>query len=491
MKFEAIKRKEGKISGLVALERIISRRARAKIKSFLMLVVPFLLLIVFIFEEESFISPDIIYGLMFLTVALWLKIFMLDAFYYAHYFRSAHFSLPEWGIAKYNHGIPFEILEIVSGTHTGDLVAGFLESRAGKDMLTRLDIPESRVKNFLDGQREKVYTTSVSFMEPVSLVSFATTVFDSNKDLKDFLAGQDINRDEFLNTASWVGAIYERQKEAHRWWGRDSLGRIRGIAKDWSHHDTYLLEQYGIFVESLGDETIFRKEIDELEWILARTSGADAILIADKPEKLEAVVSGLFDRIQDGSVLPQLEHKKILILNAEAIDKASTGEGQFEALIIRLFNQAIDAGNLVLVIKDLPGFISLARRHNVDLLKILDLYLNSPQVHVIGFASRRGYHDLFSSDSKIATRFAHIFVENEDTTIITRALEHRTFNVERVTHFFFTYQALRAIAKKASVGSPDTVVESRSLELFETLLPKFVERRLKKITAKDVEVLVD
>ena len=231
MTFSDIKKKEGRISGLVAIERALPDNIRSKIKKFLILFVPFIMLGLFIFEEQSIVSPNLLYGLMFLIGAAWLKIFMLDCFYYSHYFLGAKFTIPEWGVTKYNHGIPYEVLEIVSQTQVGDITRGFLESLAGRDIFDHIKISKEKISSFLDGDRKKVYTSSVTFLEPISLSSYVSAILGADKFFVDFLAANGVTPENFLSATVLVSDIYERRKETYRWWGRDSLSRIKSGRK--------------------------------------------------------------------------------------------------------------------------------------------------------------------------------------------------------------------------------------------------------------------
>ncbi len=490
MIFSELRKKEGRVSGLVALDRAMPRQARAKIKGFLLIIAPLLMMVLLFFEEQTVVSPDTLYGVMFLVIAFWLVIFMLDCFYYAHYFKGAHFSLSEWGINRRKPAIPYEILEIVSHTHSADLTGGFLASRAGKDILIRLDVAPKDVEQFMAGNREKVYADSIVFAEPIVLASFAATVFDSDQRFADFLIGYGVRREDLIGTAVWVSNIYERQKEAYRWWGRDSLGRIKGIGKDWSRGETYLLEQYGTFAAPESDEILFKKEIDELEQVLARTSGADALLVAEESSELTAVIAGLAGRIRDGSVLPQIEHKRLLLLNETAIEQASVAEGQFETLIIRLFNQAVNAGHIILVIPNFPSFTVAAKKHGIDIVELLQPYLASSALQIVAFAVKDSYVESLARHTELMSRFERIFIENENSAVIVRALERKVYDIERVAHLFFTYQSLVAVTAGASRYFSGAVAEDKALDIFDELVPRLIQKRVRRVLASDVDELI-
>ncbi len=439
------------------------------------------------FEEKAIIPLETLYGLTFLVIAAWLVIFMVDCFYYSHYFKGAHYSLPEWGTRSREKTIPYEVLEIVSHTEHADLTGGFLASNAGRAIMSRLDVPTDIVDSFIHSNRQKTYADPVIFSEPVTLVSYAEKVFAVDQSFVSFLTQHQINKNDFIDTADWVSSIYERKKESYRWWGRDSLGRLRALGKEWAKGEISLLEKYGTFVMPETDEVIFKKEIDEVETVLARASGANVLLVADEKNEMVSIVSGLAGRIRDGSVLPQIEHKKILMLNGWALDELASTNDQFETLIIRLFNQAVSAGNIILVIPDLHSFILSAKKHNINAVDFMSPYTTSPDLQIVAFTLNNSYSESLQQDTKLISLFEKIIVQNEEGEVLIRALEHKVYTIERLTDLSFTYQSLLCIADVATRKLSGDDIEEKVLIAFDKLIPLLLAKKVSKVRAADVE----
>jgi|GEM_PF-3990302 len=484
MTFSEIKKEEGRISGLVALERVLPYSLRSKSKEFLLLVAPFAMVALLAFKESLHMALGFLYGIMFLVIALWLVIFMLDAFYNSHYFEGTRFTIPEWGVEQNSAVIPFEVLEIVSHTHSGDLTGGFLESKVGRATMFRLNVSPEKVRQFILGDRSRVYADSITFADPVNFLSYASAVFSADVSFSKFLTSQDITRGDYEEVAQWVGSMYEHKKEAYRWWGRDALGRIRSIGKNWSRGKTEILERYGIFVHAENHEPLFKKEIDELEIELTRTANSHVLLIANEYRKLLAVTAGLAYRIQGGTVLPAIEHKKLFILDATVVSQAAVVEGQFESIIVQLLNEAVNVSHLILVIKDFSRFVLEAKKHGVSVEEMLRPY--SQVLPVVAFTEQSQYHTVLAQEKWVLDSFKKIFIESEKLNIIIRSLEGRAFEFERRYKIFFSYQALVAIAEIASLKFPDTDAEHKALEIFRKIGPRLVVGRIKKVTVQNI-----
>jgi|CXWK01.1.fsa_nt_gi hypothetical protein len=492
MKFSELRKKEGKISGLVALERALPRKTRIKAKEFLLLVVPLLIILLFFFEEHRIVSVNLLYSLIFLVICLWAKFFMFDCFYYSHFFRGVHMSMQESRFLRprqwrslspvhLGHAVPYEVLEIVSHTESSDLTGGFLSSRAGKEILARCGIAEAEIDAYVSSDRRQVYADSIEFPEQVTLTIYAQTVFDSDKTFVEFLAKRGVNRLDFVGCASWTTHTYERNKELHRWWSRDSLGRIRGWGKEWLREELGVLGAYGSVVMAETDETVFKKEIDALEHVLARRVGADALLVVPSLDVFEEILSGFAARIEDGSVLPPIQHKRIVVLDDHklALATGGRGEGSFETLITRLLNKAVSNGHVILVIPRMRAFIERLSQRGVDPSAFLSSYLSSPYFQLIACCEADEVEQISHATPALYKSFETIHVETGERAAIVHMLQHAMYDTERMTKLFFTYSALQAIVDRASS------VKSAK-EFFAMLVPRLVRNHIRIVTRDHV-----
>ena len=487
MTFPELRKKEGKIMGLVAVDHLFSDRMGSMLKKFLLIGVPFLIVAILSYEWLTFFPINLLYGLMLLDIAALILVFMFDAFYYAHYFKGMHTAIPEWGIPTENR-VPYEVLDIVSRTSTADFTGGFLLSTAGKTILARLNISSEIVDLFYVSERNKLYADPIT-IDGTDLCSYAAAVFDNDKAFVHFLSEHGVGRNDFLNATSWVSDIYEKKKEMYRWWGRDALGRIRGIGKDWTKHEAEILERFCYFAEPKDEESVFKKEISTLERHIARSSQKKVLMIADEYRKLEAILSGLAERITDGATLPPLQHKKLLILNTVKLDDEVQAEGRFETILREIFTEATIADDIILVIKNFPFLIYAAKKRGLDLHTVLAPYLSSTVLSIIALSTREGHGELVKPDKNFTTHFDQYHVEADNKKIILRALQHKAIEIERKADIFFTYQSLATLADIADKTKGEHMAEHRALRLFIELAPKLVKKEVRTVTVSDVVAL--
>lgn len=490
MKFEDLKRKERHVQGLLALEALFSRNSRKRAKEFLILLMPLIVLALMFFNEEHYISENVLYGMLSLVIVLWLKLFMIDAFFYEYYFRGLKPQLHEWGMGDHKNDIPFEVLYLVAKSHEPDATKGFLRSSAGEHILGRLGISKIEIESFLKSDRKKIWANNLTFNEPVSLLSYAETVFDADKSFADFLFSRNIQREDFLGATSWVKRIIEIEKKHLRFWGRDALGRIKGIGKEWAYGETYNLQKHGYFVSSDQVEDLFQKETDELESSLAKIRESNALLISEETNQAVTVVKNLVARIEDGTVLPQIEHKKVFMLDDTSMSAGSESQADFEALCLKIFNEAVNAGNIILVFQNLPGFIDIAKARGCDIIDLLDPYLRSPNLQIIGISTKDGFAENLEKFTELTSRFEKIFIEGGSESDILNSIEDKAIEIERTDHLFFTHQAIRAIADGARRYFPGDVLADKALDLFDELVPNLVQRKINIVTKEHVDQLI-
>ena len=77
------------------------------------------------------------------------------------------------------------------------------------------------------------------------------------------------------------------------------------------------------------NESQYIKKINIVEKSLSRQTGKKILLVADEYRKLKRYSAGLAERISDGSVLPPIQHKRLLCWIPYGLDDRAQAEGRF------------------------------------------------------------------------------------------------------------------------------------------------------------------
>jgi len=128
--------------------------------------------------------------------------------------------------------------------------------------------------------------------------------------------------------------------------------------------------------------------------------------------------------IETGRVLTPLEHKEIILLDAAAFSANNDDQGSFEREFIKVMNDAVHAGNLIVVF---PEFTTLARSAETmgsNLAGLIEPYLASANLQIIAFATTDEFHRVWESRAEVMEKFIErlldeIYLINSSTLLFT------------------------------------------------------------------------
>jgi ATP-dependent Clp protease ATP-binding subunit ClpC len=391
--------------------------------------------------------------------------------------------------------LTYEVAQIVYHTQESDLTESFAESPYGFSVLNRLGLDAEAVSHFLSSRKNKIASTAIIFpgSERVTGPRYARAIFKGDAEFAQFLFTLSVQEKEFIGAAEWVSRLSERRKRQERWWGKDQLGKIPGIGKSWAYGQIFTLKQYSEEFEFgiAPEESTVQKEIEELEGVLARSKEANALIVADPGTGEMNIVYGLVGKIQKGTSLPSLEGKRVFKLNVNAIIDAFGEKAAFEKEFLKVLTEAQSAGNIILVIADLPGVLESARSIGSEISGLMYPFLVSSDLQVIGVSGKERFHESIERNVGLMNAFEVVRLEQEDEGSVIFFLEEEILRMETRTSLFFTYQAVQAIAESAarffSEGSAIDKAKDLMLEL-----PAVVRRAKRNIVLKaDVLSLVE
>ncbi len=270
-------------------------------------------------------------------------------------------------------------------------------------------------------------------------------------------------------------------KRSMRWWSRDRLGRVPVLGKNWAYGQIYYLEEYCRPIPYVQEEydthSIYgTRELEELEAILVKNKGANAFLIGDDKEEQIDIIARLNRMIEDGTVLPELKHKRIVLFDNELLTSAAHTKADLETKILGLMHEAEYAGNIIFVISDFPALLEAGTSLGSDLVALLDRYFVSPHMQTVGLTDVGRYHSFIEPDTALLQRFDKILMQPIDQSNTLKVLENELILAEYQLGVFFTYPALLAIADSAVRYFPDAVMPDRAIDLLLEVGPKLAEQ---------------
>lgn len=502
---------------IIVLEQMFSHQLRHRIYDFIGIVTGLVLILIvasYLLVRLKVISGTAVaviakvlpgmLGFLSILVGVWLIVFLLEAFFRSFYFKETELrELTTDQILHEVDALSFQVGRIMylACSYNNDITRAFFSSEMGKRVLLRLGIGRDDREYFL---AERKGAGLVSLDIPLaeqntlfSLPKFAVYIMEHDEEVREFLFSRGIKEKEIEGAAEWVRHENEANKQSEQWWNRDHLASIPGLGKDWAYGRAYKLEAYAREVSGAAFNEIYRmqfiqreKEVGELERVLLRAAEANALLVGEAGTGKMEVVGLLAHRIHSRIAPPDLEFKQIMILDTARLLAEAGKKAVLEGELITIFEDAVHAGNIILVLKDFPDFITGARTMGSDVISVIDPYLTSPVVQIIATSDTEAFHQTLEQDAGFMQRFEKITVEEADYATTIMVLERIAHEYERHNNIFFTYPAIIEVASAADQYMTSGVMPAKAVDLLIEVVPLVLSKKHFFVVKEDVHELV-
>ncbi len=492
----------------IALRRVLTHERRALIEQNLVVIC----LILFVFALLSFavqqgtlaiipgsevlgILATKVWGAFLVAISLAYLFTALEAMHRSQYYHGLQQVIGELSDPK-NVPVSWEVASVVVDTPLHDITGGFLDSSFGQEILYRAGIEESEYVEFYTNRTPTVTadTFVVERDAGVVLSTYAISLCKNDKVFVQFLNNNNVSVEQFVEAARWVTRIERSKRRRARWWSRDNLGRIQGIAKTWGYGETYLLETYGHdmthdHVWSTAAITRHREddEVEAIEAILARARHSNALVVSDNVTGVRQKVAQLYYKIRKGEALPPVDAKRIFMLDLELLVAEHSDKAGFETVLRSLLDQAVTAGNIILYIEYFTVDVASIKTLGVDLVDMLLPYFDEGDVQIIAVASRDGFYNRLQKDSRLMRTVDTVHMHDLSQGALMSVLEQRAFELERGSNVVVSVPALESVAQVADQYFPTGVMPDKAFDLLEELIPIAVNKHISLLKGHDVQ----
>ena len=293
---------------------------------------------------------------------------------------------------------------------------------------------------------------------------------DADKSFAEFLFAYKIKREDLEGAALWVEAEFEEEYGRMRWWSRARLSRIPGVGKDLGFGYTWTLNRYShdlSYATTHFAREARKEEIELLEEVLARNTQANVLLVGEEGSGKHAVLEGLTEWIRTGRAHPALEHKRVVFFDSSSAVASAQVKGAFEDLMIQILNEAIGAGNILLVIENFPSFIASSFKIGVDVIALLEPYIAGSAIQIVALSDMDSFHKDLESNGKIMKLFERVALEEPTRERVLGMLQDALGTIEPYTRKFFTYSALLRAYELADRFITQGAMPEKAIDLLE------------------------
>lgn len=200
--------------------------------------------------------------------------------------------------------------------------------------------------------------------------------------------------------------------------------KVSGIGSNWSYGYTINLNKYqlrqgtGQFPLIVGRD----REISLIEQALGKTTQNSCVVIGDPGVGRHAVVDEFSRRLFSGDVTRNLVGFRSIYLDMNAILSTSTNLQESKDLLLNLFDEAHQAGNIILVIDDIDRFFSEENGHP-NLTDVFSQTLSNGAIRILGISSKETADRLFSRNQSLLKLFTKIVIEPPDIETVFLEME--------------------------------------------------------------------
>jgi len=431
-------------------------------------------------------------GLMLVLIGVYLLMQMFEAYfcsiYYFEYVGKNNY--PEKGKYTFSAG------RILRRVERDNLLIGLLKSNwVGRKITKRLGISEAEADSLLLRQ-SKITNPPIFDTENIPLVKvldIANFIYKNHSDFRNLLANHGLGQKDLEATVNWVVYNIEAEEYNRQWWSREKLSKIPGFASDWSFGRTYLLSKYSRNIlddTEVNSEAIYfsgrARELEQIESILARSTGANALLVGLPGQEKMEVVWNLCRKIKDRTATPNLIGKKPLLFLTAAFTASVENKEDFENKLTTIFTEALNSGNVILIIDNLPKLILQAKQFDLKLYEVIEPYLASGDDQIIALADTEYFHTLIESDQAVMSRFEKVMTKPLLLDEIVQIIAREALSSEKLFEILYTYPAVLEIAKSAEYYFPDGVSSDKARDLLTELSPWAVKNGIEIIGRDEV-----
>ncbi|HOK35081.1 MAG TPA: ATP-dependent Clp protease ATP-binding subunit [Candidatus Pacearchaeota archaeon] len=397
----------------------------------------------------------------------------------------------------------------------------------------RLLLDQEKIKNEL---KEKIIGTRKDLREveeTLSLILRKTwrkiTIFDllpalieTEPLLREFLESRHLSKDDVKEVCLWQKRILSEEERKKRFWEKENLLRKGALFEDWTAGYTINLDDFSTDLTRrernnlLSETFLHKKEIERLENALIKTERNCALLVGDVGVGRTEIIKNFVRKINQGESFPSLNYQRVLEIDMPLLISTGKRGGDINGILKLIFEEAVAAGNVILVIKDIHNFINrevnVESADNVDISFVLSQYISFPSFRLIGTTTYEGFHKIVQQVPEIQSQFEKIEIKSPTKKETLLILEDEVLKIEEEAKVFFPFQSIKEIIdlsdryiqtvpfpKKAVDLLEEVVIYALRVkgtqeitpDVVEALISEKTEIPVEKVAQKEKEVLLN
>lgn len=291
--------------------------------------------------------------------------------------------------------------------------------------------------------------------EKISVFHLLFVIIENNPLIGKILFHLGISKDDLLEVILWQERVQRLKERRKKFWLKRNLLRKRGVGRQWTAGYTPFLDLYSSditeTVKSMtpSEVALHAKQISQLEDALIKPEDNCALLVGELGTGRKMIISNLANKLLEGRSYKALNFNRIVEIDMTSLIAASQSMEELEVNLKTAFNEAVNAENVILIIREIHnyigGYFGAKEVAKVDISGILSEYITYPTFRLIGVTTPEGFTRALHKAKDIVSRFVKIEVPSASPKEALLVLEEATLEIERQTKLLITFPALKEI----------------------------------------------
>ena len=272
---------------------------------------------------------------------------------------------------------------------------------------------------------------------------------------KKILIENKLKAEDIENLTWWLENIEEKIKKRKRFWDYENLTKKGTLAKQWTAGYTITLDRYSNDLTELIRKKEFefvghKEEIKMMGRILAEKETNNILLVGQPGTGKRSMIYALAKKSFLGQSLQENNYKRVVELDMPVLLAQLESPEDVEIVLDKIFQEAVRAGNIILVIDEFHNYIGQTPRPGViDISGIIASYLKFSQFRIIAVTTYDGLHRHIEKNRSILSLFEKVEVSEISQRETLTLLGYLAFSLEKKNKIFISYPALFKIVSLA------------------------------------------
>ncbi len=323
---------------------------------------------------------------------------------------------------------------------------------------------------FLKTVADALYVTKRRGGDKITNEDIFVSLSEHNEYLREMLYRAGLRREDVFDLAVWELKLKEKESP---YLYKNLIKRGR-IGMEWASGHTPFLDNFAIdwtravrfagFPEVVGHS----KEIESLERVLSRGEMNSAILTGEPGSGRKSIIQKIASKSFLGESLPEVNHRKFLELDIAALLAHADGVEETERLLTEIFNEATNAGNIILIINELHNFVGGEQRPGViDISGIISSFLHIPDFRVVGITSYLGYRQNIEKNPAILSLLEKIEIKEATKRDTLALLKRKSLSLERKYKMLISFSAIKQVIDVSDRYIKNVPFPEKALDILE------------------------